>query len=196
MIHLTTEDLLALKDGEGTAWARRHHGECPECQKELDALHQRVARLKALPALNPPRDRWPVIRDRVLSERRHRRATHVRWAGVAIAASLVAVIGTRTYDRQKMESTQAAQVAEYIARSQALEARLREIDPDGRVLSGTTAGVVSELEDRIGAIDAQLSQAVQTEGSFNREQDLWRNRVELMQGLVNVHTTRTAYVGF
>ena len=41
MIHLTTEDLLAMKDGEGTAWARRHHGECPECQKELDALHQR-----------------------------------------------------------------------------------------------------------------------------------------------------------
>ncbi|MBI4503722.1 MAG: hypothetical protein HY700_21495, partial [Gemmatimonadetes bacterium] len=60
MIHCTMEDLVALIGGEGSAWARRHLGECTVCRQEFDRLHQRVARLKALPTLNPPRDRWPV----------------------------------------------------------------------------------------------------------------------------------------
>ncbi|MSR07201.1 MAG: hypothetical protein EXR93_09075 [Gemmatimonadetes bacterium] len=195
MIHCTTEDLLALKAGEGSSWARRHHGECTECQKELDVLHQRVARLKALPTLNPPRDRWPVIRDRVVAERRQQRTTHVRWAAVAIAASLGGIIGTRVYDHRKMEATRAVEVAALISHSQELEAKLRAIDPESRVLTGATAGAVSELEDRIASIDAQLGQPVLTSGSPTREQDLWRNRVELMQGLVNVHVTRAAYLG-
>ena len=195
MIHCTTEDLLALKASEGSAWARRHHGECTECQQELDALHQRVARLKALPAMSPPRDRWPVIRERVVAERRHRRATHIRWAAVAIAASLVGVIGTRAYDQHKFEAARTAEVASLMNHSQQLEARLRDYDPESRVLTGATAGAVSELEDRIGEIDAQLGRPVQTAGSRDREQDLWRSRVELMQGLVNVHVTRAAYLG-
>jgi hypothetical protein len=194
MIHCTTEDLLALKDGEGTAWARRHLGECTVCRGELDALHQRVARLKALPSLNPPRDRWPVIRDQVLAERRQRRGTHIRWAAVAIAASLVAMIGTRAYYGSRLEGAVAAEVDSLMSRSQQLEAALREYDPANRVLTGGTAGAVSELEDRIAAVDAQIGQPVGT-AARERELELWRNRVGLMQGLVNVHVTRAAYLG-
>lgn len=194
MIHCTTEDLLALKDNEGTAWARKHVGECAECRGEMDALHQRVARLKALPAMTPPRDRWPLVRDRVLRERRQRRTTHVRWAAVAIAASLVAVIGTRAYDRNRLNATVAAEVDSLNHRNQELAARLREIDPESRVLTGATAGVVSGYEDRIGDVDAQIGQPVQTvEGE--RHRDLLRKRVDLMQGLVNTYSTRHASLG-
>src|SRR5439155_340367 len=58
--------------------------ECPACQTELEALYQRVARLKALPPLGPARDRWPAIRDAIVAERRRRVR---RWSGVGLAAA-------------------------------------------------------------------------------------------------------------
>src|ERR1051326_6270738 len=55
MMHCTMDDLGALRAGEASVWARRHITTCVECQQELEALYQRVAQLKALPALRPPR---------------------------------------------------------------------------------------------------------------------------------------------
>src|SRR3989475_2074106 len=72
VMHCTMDDLLALRANEGSAWARRHLDACPACQTELEALYQRVARLKALPPLGPARDRWPAIRDAIVAERRRR----------------------------------------------------------------------------------------------------------------------------
>src|SRR5438552_9578457 len=73
MMHCTMDDVLALAAGEGSAWARQHVAGCAACRAELEALYQRVARLKALPARRPARDRWPAVRDAVLDERRRRR---------------------------------------------------------------------------------------------------------------------------
>ena len=56
MNHLSMDALLALREPgtePGTATAREHLNHCPHCQLELDRLHQRVARLKALPSLRP-----------------------------------------------------------------------------------------------------------------------------------------------
>src|SRR5258706_6230383 len=61
MMHCTMEDLGALRAGEASVWARRHITTCAPCQAELEGLYQRVAQLKALPALHPPRDRWPAV---------------------------------------------------------------------------------------------------------------------------------------
>src|SRR5438552_19170750 len=83
-MHCTMDDLLALRANEGSAWARRHLDECSVCQTELEALYQRVARLKALPPLGPARDRWPAIRDAIVAERRRRVR---RWSGVGPAAA-------------------------------------------------------------------------------------------------------------
>src|SRR3989441_2992991 len=74
MMHCTMDDVLALAAGEGSAWARQHVAGCAACRAELEALYQRVARLKALPARRPARDRWPAVRDAVLAERRRRRS--------------------------------------------------------------------------------------------------------------------------
>ena len=62
-MHCTMDDLLALRANEGSAWARRHLDECSVCQTELEALYQRVARLKALPPLGDDRiaDRGPAV---------------------------------------------------------------------------------------------------------------------------------------
>ena len=76
MTHLTLETLVSLREAgsePGAAAAREHLDGCSECRAEMERLHQRVARLKALPALCPGRDQWPRVATRVLAERRWRR---------------------------------------------------------------------------------------------------------------------------
>src|SRR6266699_553963 len=75
MMHCTMDDVLALAAGEGSAWARQHVAGCAACRAELEALYQRVARLKALPARRPARDRWPAVRDAVLARVKQQSAT-------------------------------------------------------------------------------------------------------------------------
>ena len=96
MTHLSMEALLSLREAglePGDASARDHLEGCPTCRAELDRLHQRVARLKALPPLSPSRDRWPGIAARVQAERRLRRTRHAGLAGLAIAASIALAVG-------------------------------------------------------------------------------------------------------
>jgi len=90
MMHCTMDDLLALRAGEGSAWARQHAAGCAACQAELEALYQRVAQLKALPTRRPARDRWPAVRDAVLAERRRRGSVGASW-GLAAAAARAAL---------------------------------------------------------------------------------------------------------
>src|SRR5262249_59198135 len=93
MTHLTMEALLSLREAglePGDASAREHLDGCPACRAELDRLHQRVARLKALPALRPGRDRWPETAARVRAVRRARRQQLAGLIGLAAAASIAA----------------------------------------------------------------------------------------------------------
>lgn len=197
-LHCTLEDLLAIRDGEGSGAARQHLEGCDRCRAELDRLHQRVAALKALPALRPPRDRWPVVRDMLRTARRHRRRVMAGWGSLAAAAALAAIVGVRAVqaNRQQLAAVAVpARLDSLMAQSQQLEAALRAYDPAGRVLSGRAASTVAQLEDGIALVDAQLNQA-QTEGV--READLvplWQQRVQLMGQLMNVHVTRAAYLG-
>src|SRR2546426_8849857 len=85
MMHCTMDDVLALAAGEGSAWARQHVAGCAACRAELEALYQRVARLKALPARRPARDRWPAVRDAVLAERRDRKSTRLNSSHLVIS---------------------------------------------------------------------------------------------------------------
>ena len=59
--HATTEELLAVRDGEGSGWAKGHVDECAACAAELYRLEQVRAQLRALPSFTPPRDRWAVV---------------------------------------------------------------------------------------------------------------------------------------
>ena len=92
MTHLTMEQLVALRDGAsepGTAAAREHIEACAQCANELERLHQRIARLRALPSLRPSRDLWPQVD---AERRRIRRGRQTRWAGFG---GLALAIGVR-----------------------------------------------------------------------------------------------------
>jgi DNA repair exonuclease SbcCD ATPase subunit len=199
MSHLSVETLVALRDPgtePGEAAAREHLEACPLCRAEFERLHQRVARLKALPALRPSRERWPSVLNQLRAERQRRRFRTGGLAGLAAAASVALALGVSSL-RPKDTGLDLAEIQQAMARSQVLESALDRIDPESRVMDGQTAGIAQELEDRIARVDRELEM---TELMEQQARDaellrLWRERVGLLDALVDVHVTRASNVG-
>src|SRR5712675_1006008 len=189
MMHCTMEDLGALQAGDASVWARRHITTCDACQKEMEGLYQRVAQLKALPALRPPRDRWPAVRSALRAERSRRRRTWGTWTGsLALAATIAGILLIQPQGNLNAELSHVKQ------QSATLEDSLQRYDTDGRVLSGHAAAVVADLEDRISLLDGTLAQ--REPGAEDAELvKLWQERVGLMRELMNARATRARYVG-
>jgi hypothetical protein len=199
MTHLSMEALVSLRapgSEPGDATAREHLDGCDRCQAEFERLHQRVARLKALPALRPSRDRWPETAQRLRAERRARRARWMGLTGLAAAASIA--IGATVGDLSRPSEPTAAQLHQVVERSQALESALSQYNPDGHVLDGRTARMAQELEDRIARVDRELELAELQQQQQAGQQELlklWRERVGLLDALVDVHVTRASNAG-
>ena len=197
MMHCTMDDLLALRAAEGSVWARRHIEGCEHCARELDAVYQRAAALKALPAFRPPRDAWPAVRGAARAARRRRRALRMGTglAGFAAAAALAGVLVTRGPVTPVGDYRD--DIAQFKRQSAALEDDLSRLAPEGRVMSGREAAMASLLEDRIAVIDGELVQAALPEAATPEPQllDLWQERVDLMRQLFTVRATRAAYIG-
>jgi len=193
MMHCTMDDLLALQAGEASVWARRHVEDCATCRAELDRLYQRVAQLKALPALRPPRDRWSVVRDAARTQRARRRRTWGSW-GLAAAAALVGVLFTPLVSGPGNLHAELSQAKE---QSATLEDQLQNYDVDGRVLTGRMAARVAELEDKIAVIDGDLARwgALKPQAQGAELVKLWQQRVDLMRKLMNVRVSSARYVG-
>ena len=198
MTHLSMDALVSLREPgsePGHAAAREHLNQCAHCQAELQRLHQRVARLKALPTLRPSRDRWPETKARFRADRRRRRTRVVGLTGLAMAASVALAIAVG--DLSRPADATAEQLTQAMERSQVLESALSEYNPAGRVLDGRTARIAGELEDRIARVDRELEA---TELLRQRATDrdllkLWRERVGLLDALVDVHVTRASNAG-
>ena len=193
MMHCTMEDLLALRAGEASVFARKHVETCAACRGELDALYQRVAQLKALPARRPSRDRWPVVREAMRGGRARRRRV---WSigGLAAAAAIAGALLLRPAAQHGQLHAELAQAKE---QSATLEDELQRYDVDGRVVNGGAAALAAELEDRIAVIDGALTRGVADDAPAQDAElvQLWQQRVDLMRRLVGVRTTRARYVG-
>ena len=191
--HTTIEELLAVRDGEGTAWAKDHTETCAVCVAELFRLEQVRAQLKALPVLTPPRDRWPLIAAEVKDERRAARVRGV--TGVLAAAGLAALVLIAVRPAGGDKASEAAALDKAMARSQALEQTLNALSPETRALPGDAATVVAELEDRLARIDARLADPTAWQGTPGRAAQLWQERSGVLSALVDVHVTRVAQAG-
>jgi len=199
MTHLTLDDLVRLREPgvePGQAAAREHLDRCPVCRLEADRLGQRVARLKALPVLRPVRDSWPMLRARVVADRRRRRARWLGAAGLALAAGLTLVVLARDLTSAAPHGASAA-LSDAMDRSSALENLLQSFNPDGRVTDGHTERVAGELEDRIARIDRELemTQLLREQERDPRLLQLYRERNGLLGALVDVRVTRASNVG-
>ena len=197
-MHCTMDQLLALQGTEsvtepGHAEARAHLAECASCQQEAARLDQRIARLKALPVLIPARDRYAELEARLVQERRIRR---VRWAGVGGLATAAAILGLMVGNPSSAEGTQ--QLEQVMKESRVLEGELARLDPESRAMDLVTAQVAGQLQTRIAALDDKLQSAELSRSQRLTDDqliELWRERVGLMDALVDVHLTGASQVG-
>lgn len=192
--HGTTDELLAMRDGEGSAWIKAHVEACAACAGELYRLDQMRSRLKALPAFAPPRDLWPAVATAARAERRRRRAHGLVGLATAAALTLLTALairpggqGTAAADRSALQRA--------MAQSAAMEQSLRDLSPESRALPGDAAGAVASLEDRLSTIDAELGEPGVWRANPDRVLGLWQQRTGVLSALVDVHTTRIALAG-
>lgn len=203
MTHLTMEQLLALREPglePGVQGWRDHAMACELCRAELDRMDQRVARLRALSTLAPARNRFAEIRARAEADRRRRRVVLFSLSGLALAATvaLAVVLAPGTPGVPVETLAEQRELDDIIARSQSLEGAIQAFNPDQRVTDGRTAVVAASLEERLARVDRQL-QLVDYLDQKVRQQEalrLWRERVGLLNALVDVHATRARAVGF
>jgi hypothetical protein len=201
-MHCTLEQLVALREADaatepGHAEAREHLAACDACRAEADRLEQRVARLKALPVLVPSRDRYAGVEARLMKERRIRR---VRWAGLGGLATAASVVGLLVLQNafQPQAAAGAENLENVMSESRALEGELARLNPDGRAMDLVTAQVAGELKTRIAALDERIQAAAVPVGPRSPDDqliELWRERVGLMDALVDVHLTGASQVG-
>jgi len=202
MTHLTMDQLLALREPgsePGSQAAREHLEGCPACRQEMDRLHQRVARLRALPPLRPARDRFPMVRAGLAADRR-RRLRRTGLGALALAASVALVVVIRPPSTGPADPGQAAlsdELIETITRSQQLERALVALEPEQRVLDSRTAVIAGRLEDRLQLVDRDLQAAdlLDRQVRMREQLRLWRERVGLLDALVDVHVTRASFAG-
>ena len=150
-------------------------------------------RLRALPSFTPPPGGWARLERRRAVDRRRRYAA--AGGGLALAASVLVAIGLVGLKPDPAPSfgggfaatssgSPAAQreVAQLISRSQNLERELQTARPQVAVWSSSREARATMLEQRLRVIDAQLNVA-----DSEAAQRLWRDRVKLMNALVELH---------
>jgi hypothetical protein len=190
--HGTGEELLALRDGEGSAWTREHVAVCARCAAELERLQQVRARLRALPSFAPPRDVWPVVLQGARVERRRSRISG--WSG-AVAAAAVVVLAFTVLRHSAPPPPEDLALQKAMAESAAMEQMFQSLHPDRRALNGQAAGVVADLEDQLARVDAALNDTTTWRSDPVRVAGLWKQRAGLLSALVDVHQTRATVAG-
>lgn len=176
---------------------------------ERQLLHRE---LRVLPDTAPPHEVWLRIERQARAEGLFRDTaptTRAKWlAGALVAASVaLAVLGLPPFGEMNQEDvtfpTEPAFTASESVRnldalmvqSQLLERDLRALPPQTGVIRVGTAATISDLEDRIAAIDYALSEPGATLSSADAEL-FWRERVRLMDSLVQVRYAQARRASF
>ena len=169
--------------------------------------------LNEIPDTMPPRALWHRIREQAEAEGLIQRPVSQRqstwYGGVGLAAAVVLAVivlpsvlespvpdsvteppNTAQSDQVELTALQALMV-----QSQQLETDLRSLPEEPRVVRASTAATMSDLEDRIAAIDYQLSgSGVQM--SPDDKELFWRERVRLMKSLVQLRYAQAQRTAF
>lgn len=182
------------------------------CGLTADERELLRAGLRELPQTMPPRAVWERVREQAEAEGLLSRRTSGRpaaWlagAGLAAAVALAVILMPRS-EAPEFESRTVPPVAEQtnqrplnalqalMVESRQLESDLYSLPEEPRVMRASTVASISEIEDRITAIDYQLGDP--TVNMTAEEKELfWRERVRLMKSLVQLRyaqAQRTAY---
>jgi len=197
-MHASLVDLLSLRDGEGVDPAiRTHVARCAECSAALAATSALADRLRALPqapAAGP--ETWPLLARQLASrdDTPRRRARLAPWAAAASVAALALFVSLRTAERPPLPAADPFQVATapsgdavtaLQARSQALEAVLAALPARPAVERAGTSVPIETLEAQVQWLDHQITASGAADPSSDEER-LWRDRVEILNSLVQL----------
>jgi len=183
---------------------------CGLTADERKLLH---LQLNALPDVMPPRAVWHRIREQaeaegLISQRPMRRP--MTWhggVGLAAAVALAAVLVPLMMNTPEPEGLTEPPVTTLtntvpvnalralMVESRQLESNLRSLPAEPRVRQAGTVATLSEIEDRIAAIDYQLNDpAIQMTAEEN--EIFWRERVRLMKLLVGLRYAQAQRTAF
>ena len=206
----STVDLLRIRDGEPVdAEVRAVVDGDPDLREELARLAAARQALQALPELEPPRGMYERIRGEIATQQTGSVRFAWQWplrgaiaAGIAVAAVWLAgrlpeaaiqdVVAPATIVAEETQEPQVAPLlgtpayASLVEESARLERALDEIQYRPRVVRASTAATIDGLEERIAWIDEQLMFARALGLSRGDRQILYRQRVELMNALVQI----------
>jgi len=196
-MHARLDELLSLRDGAPVdARVRAHVDECAECAGELARTESVQQRLRALaPAPELGADGWAGVQARLAASRVKRRLAS-RVAPYAAAASVVALALFAALRWTGVPATAPSSSAPLIVldtesldqlrtRSQELEALLAALPERPAVSRAGTSVPIDSLEAQVQWLDHQLSLAG-AEGRAIESAQLWRDRVEAMNSLVQL----------
>ena len=171
------------------------------------------SRLRELNDTTPPREVWQRIEAQARAEGlfRGRYFETAKWlTGASIAAAVVLAVlnfpATPVVDdgSQVFDATPSATVANdttptnlnaYMVQSQQIERDLRALPGRPSMVRASTAATIAELEDRIAAIDYRLNHPAIRLSPVEAE-IYWRERVRLMNSLLNLRRAQAQQVAF
>ena len=197
-MHPSSDELIALRDGEAHPEVEAHLASCPLCRQELDRLIRTAQALRNLPPLRPPSDSWPALKPQLEPPAWSLRAGSV-WAALLMILLTGSFLILRKQpppmespgmlkERQAMKE----QLEPLKARSRTLESALSGYRSRSPVLSGRTVGTIVYLEDGLAIVDLQLSLLQTQDAEPEKLLRLWQERVRLLSALVELNATRGA----
>ena len=202
-MHADIDELLSLRDGEPVAAeVVAHVSACIECNARLARLHATKLRLQSLPdvMVATGNDDWREIERRIAARHAAPRR-RVRIGLVAAAASLVSLAlmaGLGMQDRAARSGDAFAgigsavveadtpTIAELQHRSMQLEQLLAALPERPAVERAATALPIDSLEAQVQWVDHRLSEFGSAAPASEEAERLWRDRIELMNSLVQL----------
>lgn len=207
-MHAGTEQLLTIRDGGPVdATVAQHVNDCAQCADRLAGLTAMRDELRQLPQLEPPVGGWEALQSRLTRPPARRNG----WLGAAVAAALgmialavwqsdgvdedsapearlaveTPVANPVADDPASNPGSEAGELDTLVSQSRRLEQVLRELNTSTpRVMDAGMAGTIADLQDGIAYIDYGLSYDDRLDQAQSEE--LWRQRVGLMNTLVQV----------
>ena len=183
---------------------------CALTAEEHDALQNG---LRAMPETMPPRIVWRRIVEQAEAEGlvkqplARRRSTWYAGLGVAAAALVAAVMlpGLLQGPDERFSpvpqnvptnlATSLNTIQTLMVESRQLESDLRELPAEPSVMRAGTMATISDLEDRIAAIDYQLNDP-EVQMSVEDRELFWRERVRLMKSLLQLRYAQAQRAAF
>jgi hypothetical protein len=184
-MHAGFDELSAMAAGQ--AQPGLHVAGCPICREELRRIRALRRRLVGLPGWHAGAGGLERAESR-LRERVPRRALPLAAGVLALVAAAIVVAGRPPRD--------AASAADWVpdralvAENARLEALLAAL-PESRRIRLSSAYTVAALEQRLAWVDDRLTAVTLEPHAPEVEESLWKERVTLMNSLVQVEYART-----